>query len=253
MSQSLIKANLNLYAVLRNLEDLVRHDPAAAAAAADWHVAIQFTVRRGPAAWVAFKDGGCTFGRGRHRSPDVVLWFYNASHLNRMMDGKATPIPLKGFTRLGFMSREFAKVTARLEYFLKPDAARLADPAYLALNTRLTIATAVHAARELALFDPVGRLAAAHIRDGTVQLKVLPDGPAAHIVFAGGEVTPGCGEVQRPMARMDMRDMATANAFLNGKIDPFTAIAVGDVAIRGQTSMLDSLSLIFDRIPGYLG
>ncbi len=252
MIESLVKANLNLYAVLRNLPDVVAHDPVARRMAEGWQVAIQFTVRRGPAAWVAFANGTCTFGRDRHERPDVVLGFLNPGHLNRMMDGKANPIPLKGFKRLGFMGREFPKVADRLAFFLKPDAIKLADPDYLALNTRLTLATAVFAARELALFDPVGRLAAGHIRDGAVVLKVLPDGPCAHLIFDGGEVTAGPGEVQRPMARMDLRDLATANAFLNGRLDPFTAIASGDVAICGQTPMLDSLSLIFDRIPHYL-
>jgi len=55
------------------------------------------------------------------------------------------------------------------------------------------------------------------------------------------------------MARIDFRDLAIANAFLNGRLDPFAAIAGGEVAIRGQTPMIDNLSLIFDRIPAYLG
>jgi putative sterol carrier protein len=49
-----------------------------------------------------------------------------------------------------------------------------------------------------------------------------------------------------------MKGMKVANDFLNGKMDTFTAIATGDVIIKGQTPMLDSMSLILDRIPMYL-
>jgi len=253
MIESLVKANLNLYAVLRNLPLLVKSDPVAAKTVAQWRIGIQFVVWRGPAATLVFEDGTCVFERGRHGNTEVVFGFITPAHFNRMMDGKGTPVPLKGFRHLGFMRNEFPKIADRLAFFLKPTDAKLADPHYLAVNTRLTLATAVFAARELALFDPTCRQVADRIRDGAVLLKILPDGPSAHLIFEGGEVTAGLGDVQRPMARIDFRDQATANAFLNGRLDPFTAIASGEVAIRGQTPMIDNLSLIFDRIPGYLG
>jgi hypothetical protein len=252
MIDPLVKANLNLYAVLRNLPDLVESDPVAARTVAQWRIAIQFVVWRGPAATLAFEDGACIFERGRHGSPAVALGFVSPGHLNRMMDGKGTPVPLKGFKHLGFMRHEFPKVTDRLAFFLKPSDAKFADPHYLAVNTRLTLATAVFAARELALFDPIGQQIAGRIGNGGVLLKVLSDGPSAHLIFEDGEVTAGLGDIQRPMARIDFRDLAVANGLLNGRLDPFTAIAGGDVAIRGQTPMIDHLSLIFDRIPGYL-
>jgi len=253
MIESLVKANLNLYAVMRNLPEVVANDPVARQAAADWQIAIQYAVWRGPAAWVAFENGVCTFGRGRHPNPDLFLWFVTPNHFNRMMTGKARPFVLKGFKRLGFMRREFPEVTGRLAFFLKYGDTALAEPQYLALAARLKLSTAVFAARELALFDPLGRLAAARIRNGAVQIRILPDGPAAHLIFTDGEVTPGIGEVQRPMARMDLRDTATASAFFSGRLDPFTASATEEVAICGQIPMIEGLVRILDRLPRYLG
>jgi hypothetical protein len=253
MIEALVKANLHLYAVLRNLPDLVIHDPAAKKDSAGWRIAIQYVVRRGPAAWIDFEDGICTFGRGRLPSPDLLFWFFSPDHFNRMMDGQARPFPLRGLRRLGFMRTEFPKVAQRLTCLLNTADAPPADPGDLSLNLRLTMARAVFAARELALFDPPGRQAAAGIRDGAVQLKILPDGPAAHLIFANGEVTAGLGEVQRPMARLDLHDPAIARSFLTGRRDPFTAVATGDVAIRGQIPMIEGLSLILERIPHYLG
>ncbi|MBN2360899.1 MAG: hypothetical protein JXR83_15695 [Deltaproteobacteria bacterium] len=248
-----VKAHLNLHAVLPNLEDLVRLDPEARQLTRDWQIAIQFVVRQGPKAHVVFKQGACTVGRGLHVPPSVVLFFASPAHLNRMFDGKSNPVPLWGFTKLPFLSRDFAKLTDRLTYFLKPSEALLEDPSYLALNTRLTLNTAAYAVPELLAHRRELRPIAAGLPDGVVQLQVLPDGPSAYVVSADGKTSAGRGEpAQRPMARMAMKDMATANAFLSGKLDSFTAIAAGDVSIRGQLPLLDAMSLVLDHVPKYL-
>jgi len=252
MNPELIKASLNLHAVLQNLEDLVVYDTAVADLARDWNVAIQFSVFRGPAAYIEFQNGTCKVGRGAHAAPDVRLFFTSAAHLNRMMDGKGNPIPLKGFTRLGFLMKEFPKATDRLEYYLKPTDELLADKQYLELNTRMTLNTAAFALRELARMDPIGRLNAAHMPDGTVLMKILPDGPAAHVQFSSGDIQVFKGDVERPTAMLLFKDFQIANRFLNGKMDVFTAVAAGDVMIKGQTPMLDALGLILDRVPVYL-
>lgn len=252
MNPEFIKASLNLHAVLQNLEDLVAHDPEIGDLARGWRVAIQFAVFKGPAAYIEFKDGICRVGRGAHAAPDVRLFFTSPAHLNRMMDGKGNPIPLKGFTRLGFLTKEFPKATDRLEYYLKPTDDLLADSAYLALNTRMTLNTAAFAVKELAGLDPIGRLNAAHMPDGTVLMKILPDGPAAHVQFSSGDIQVFKGDVDRPAAMLLFKDFEIANRFLNGKMDVFTAVAAGDVMIKGQTPMLDALGLILDRVPVYL-
>lgn len=252
MDYERVKAHLNLYAVLQNLEELFAFDAEVAAAARDWDISLQFSIRGGPAAHLEFKNGVCQFGRGAHRRPTVKLFFLSPRHFNRMMDGKANPIPLKGFSHLGFLARSFAAATDKLAVYLKPTPERLADPDYLALNTRMTLNTAAHAVAELAILDPVGRLNAVHLAEGQILMKILPDGPAAHLIVAAGKIQARKGEADNPMAGLLMRDLAAANAFLTGKIDPFTAIVGGSVAIRGQIPMLDAVSNILDRIPVYL-
>lgn len=252
MNYELVKAHLNLYAVLQNLEDLVKYDPEMSELSKNWRISIQFSVRNGPKACVEFKDGQCTLHRNGIPKPTVKLFFTSPAHLNKMMDGNGNPIPLKGFTKLPFLSGDFTKLTDKLEYYLKPTDALLEDKTYLAINTRMTLNTAAFAIKEIGTLDPTGKLACAHIRNGIVLLKILPDGPAANIHFNNGNIEPGKGEIPKPMACMLMKNMEIANAFLNSKIDPFTAIASGDVMIKGQTAMLDSLSLVLDRIPYYL-
>lgn len=252
MNHELVLANLNLYAVLPNLEELVKHDPKSAALTKDWNICIQFRARNGPCGFVEFINGSCCVGRGRHSRPTVKLFFVSCGHMNKMFEGKSQPIPLKGFTRLGFLAKEFSKLTDRMEYFLKPTDELLKDPDYLKLNTMMTMHTAGRAVAELAANDHVGKLIASSIMDGSVLMKILPDGPAVTINFKKGRANMKKGEIKTPTACMLMKNLKIANGILNQKIDAFTAIASGDMMIKGQTPMLDAMDLILERIPHYL-
>ncbi|MBI9077025.1 MAG: hypothetical protein JEZ02_16570 [Desulfatibacillum sp.] len=252
MNHDLVLANLNLYAVLPNLEELVRHDEEMALLTRDWDICIQFSVLRGPSAFVEFKNGTCTVGRGKHSNPTVKLFFLTPGHMNKMFDGKSQPVPLKGFTKLGFLAKEFSKLTDRMEYYLKPTEDSLSNPDFVFLNTLMTMHTAGRAVSELALGDPVGKHVVQGMMDGSLMMKVLPEGPAITINFKNGRASMQKGESANPMACMFLKNMEIANSLLNQKLDAFSAIAGGDVMIRGQTPMLDAMDLILDRIPHYL-
>ncbi len=253
MEYQRVKANLNLHAVLRNLETLVACDDKAAELIKSWEVTLQFSVLRGPALYLEFQNGRCRAGEGVHHAPDVRLFFLSARHLNRMMDGKASPIPLKGFTRLSFLTKEFPKLTDRLEYFLKPDEALLADDAFCEINTRLNLGVAAYAVRELATTDSMGRLNAASMPEGTLSIRVLPNGPSVSIVKENGGYAVGKPNPENPMAVMSFRDMGVANDLMNGKCDAFAALAKGDVSMKGKIPMIEAVNLLMDRIPHYLG
>ncbi|MCU0661795.1 MAG: hypothetical protein MUC50_05650 [Myxococcota bacterium] len=252
MSFDLIKANLNLYAILKNLEDLVVYDAETKEAARDWAVSVQFSVKGGPKAYVAFRDGKCEVGRGKCSRPSARLYFVSPRHLNKMFEGQANPIPLKGLTKLRFLTRDFPKATEKLEYYLKPTAELLNDPSYMALNTRFTLTTAAYALRELFEYDPIGRLNATHIANGTVMLKVLPSGPSAHLKFEDGKISVHKGDTKDPTALMTFKNLEVANALLNGKSDAFAAVASGDVAMKGRVPAIEAINIVLDRIPLYL-
>jgi hypothetical protein len=252
MNYQLIKANINLYAVFKNLEDLVVYDSETASLVKDWDISVQFNVLNGPKGYVEFKNGACTVRRGKHIKPSVILFFISAAHFNKMVDGKGNPIPLKGLTKLGFLKKDFTQVTGKLEYYLKPRNELLEDETYLELNTRFTLNTAAFAVRELALLDPIGKLVASRIGNGGVNLKILPHGPCVYLDFRDGNIEPGKGELEKPMALMSMKNVKVANDFLAGKTDEFAAVTSGDVMIRGQVPMLQSMSLILDRIAMYM-
>jgi len=247
-----IKANLNLHAVLQNIEELTALDPQAADLIKNWNLSIKFKVKNGPGASLSFSGGRCVFDEKPTQKPTISLYFLSHSHCNKMFDGKAAPVILKGFTRLGFLLKDFPKLTERLEYYLKPADGLLSDKKYLEINTRMTLNTAVYAARDLALSEENSRINAAQIGAGPMMLKVLPGGPSITIDFGAPGIMVKKGETAKPMCAMYIRDIKTANDFFNGRIDTYSAVASGDIAIRGLASMLDSMAMILNRIPQYL-
>lgn len=252
MSEQLVKAYLNLHAVLQNLEELVQFDEEAARAARNFKVSMQFALPRGPAVQLCFKDGRCVVRPGFKASSDIVLLFATAEHLNKVMDNKGTPILVRGLTKLPFLLRDFPKLTKRLEAVLKPTPEALNDPKFLAVHVRLLLQTAAFACAALSRWDEKCKLSASHIPAGTILLQVGNDGPAVHLVSKEGKLTAIKGSVPKPDACMKIRDIPTAQKFLSGTMDSFTAIALGDVEISGQTPMLDALSLILDRVEHFL-
>lgn len=252
MSYHLIRAGINLYAILKNLEDLIELDSSCQELIANKNLTIQFIVKNGPKAWVRFKDQKCQVGQGKATKAQVKLWFSSPEHLNKMFDGKANPVPLKGFTKLGFLTKEFGEITNRLEYYLKPEEVKDPDSGYVAMNTRFTLTVAAFSLSEIARYDKAAAMTASHIPNGKIQMKVLPDGPAVYLEVNKGQIKANKGVCEKPDALMEMKDIQTANDFLNGKSNPFLAIASGDVIIWGQTPMLDNLSLVLDKVQNYV-
>ena len=252
MSYELIRSEINLFAIFKNLEDLIALDETCHNVIGNKKVSIQFMVKNGPKAWIKFENDQCIVGQGRIKKPSIVLWFTSPAHLNRMIDGKANPIPLKGFAKLKFLKNEFVQITNQLAYFLKPELVNNPDDAYMEMNTRFTLTVAAFALPVLAKYEKRSILTASHIKDGKIQLSVLADGPSVYLCVENGKIKAEKGKVEKPDAIMMMKDSKTANALLNGKLNSFKAIASGEVIIKGQTPMLDSMSLILDKVNHYV-
>ena len=252
MSHQKIKAGINLYAVLKNLEDLIALDDQCRDLVLGKNISIQFIVKNGPLAWVSFEKGFCKVGQGKLKGAKIKLWFKSPHHLNQMFDGKANPIPLKGFTKIGFLTNEFTKITEKLEYYLKPELVDNPSEEYIKINTRFTLTVAAFALSEIAKYDREAKMTASHIPNGKIQMRVAPNDPAVYLSVSNGAIAAEKGNTESPDAIMEMKNIQCANDFLNGKSNPFLAIASGDVIIKGQTPMLDNLSLILDKVNKYI-
>jgi hypothetical protein len=258
MSFEDVRARLNLFAVLPNLEDIVAGDAEMRALVADARITVRFTVANGPGTSVRFDGGVCTVGPPPRRDdaggsgPTVRLAFTSAAHLNKMFDGKGQPIPVWGFNHLGFLMKQFTQLTDRMAYYLTPTDELLEHPGYLAMNTLLTLNTAAFAVPVLLGHDPECAPLRHGLSHGTIVIKVLPDGPAVSLVCGASGVLPVKGELTHPSALILLKDLQTANDFLAGKLDTFVAAVTGDVQIWGRVAMVDTLALVLDRVGKYL-
>ncbi len=251
MNDDRIVAHLNLHAVLQNLEELPKLDPQTAEMIRDWDISVQFIVSNGPAAWLEFKGGACTHGRGRHASPAVKLWFRSSAHLNAMFAGTAMPVPTRGFTRLGFLKNEFTQLTQRLEHFLRPE--NLAeDTAARRVNAALSLYTGAFAVPDLAALEATCKKVAAATPAGVLLIEALPDGPFIQLTSKDGMFTAAKGRAEKPTARMSFRSLEVASALLGGRLDAFQAVAQGDVSLYGMLPLIDNVNLIMDRVEKYL-
>jgi len=246
-----IKAGVNLYAVLKNIEKLVILDDEMKELTKDWDVSIKFKIRKGPVATVSFSNGTCNVAQGDSVNTDVVLFFMSVEHLNKMFDGNGTPIPLKGFTKLGFLDKEFSKVTDKLEYYLKPTPELLEDKRYHEINTIFTLTTAVYALPVVMEFDPKAKLTGSHLTKGSLLINV-ENGPSVLINTDKNFIEVASVDSSQATCEMQIKNIEIANKFFSGQVDIFSAIAKEEIKILGQTYLLDSVGLILDRIPIYV-
>lgn len=251
MTDKLTKANINLYAILRNLEDLCKLDTEMNELIKGKNISIQFSVNNGPKAVLSFKNNECTFKRGTEKC-NIKLYFKSPEHFNAMIEGKANPIPTKGFTKIGFLKNEFIKLTDKLAYYLKPTEELLKNSSYLKINTILSANAAFFALAEIGNTDRIGKLNASRIPNGVISISVLNGGPSLQIISNNGHLETKKGTAVSPRASMIFSDIETANAILNGKIDSYTCIATERLQMKGFIPMLDNLNKLLAQVPSYL-
>lgn len=250
MKHDLTLANINLYAVLRNLEDLCAMDAEMKALIKGVKLTIQLTVRGGPKGVLRFDQGKCTFEKGIFPA-NVNLYFTSPKHFNDMVEGKANPIPLKGISKLHFLTTDFAKLTERLSYYLKPTPELLKNPDYATINTTLTAYTAFFALAEIGNTDPLGKYNGGRIPNGNIAIGIK-DGPGICIAAQEGKLTATKGLPANFRASMTFADMETAGKLLNGKVDSYTCIACKTLTLKGFIPMLDNMNKLLGQVPMYL-
>lgn len=250
MKNSKTMAYINLFSVLRNIEDLCRLDELSKEIITDENISVSFNIKGGVKAALIFKDGKCTFvpNRGRAR---IRLYFTSFEHMNKMVDGDAMPIPLSGLFKISFLTKKFMKLTDRLEFYLRPEENLLQDPKFMQVHTELLLYTAVNAAAQFANADPIGNLIAKDIADGHVAVEIN-DGPGVHAIVNDGKITVEKGSSDAPRARMDFADTQAAYGLLSGNADAYTCIASSKLMLSGYIPMLDNINKLLFHIAAYL-
>ncbi len=243
-------AYINLFGVLGALENLCQMDEEAKALIADKKVSIGFAVKEGPEATLCFADGVCTLKKGVEHC-DIKLPFASVQKFNGMIDGTVTPIPSKGFTKIGFLLKDFTKLTDLLTKYMRASEEDLQDPVFFEKSTTLMFYTITSAISQIGNQDKIGKVSASYIQDGIIKLSIK-NGPTASICAKDHQLKTVKKVPKTPDATMEFGSIEIARALFDGKINSLACIGTGDIRMSGMISMLDNMNRILDRVGLYL-
>lgn len=252
MTDSRTLAYINLYAVLGTLENLCELDSKAKEILAEMKkpVSVCFDVKGGPAATIKFTKYGCRMEDGK-KPCDIYIPVASCEKFNGIIDGTVTPIPAKGFTKIGFLLKTFTALTDRLTELMKPTEEALKDPDFFALSTILTFYTISVALAQIGNQDKIGQASASYMIDGDISFAIK-DGPAATLRVKDNHLVTIKQKPAKPRAIMQFDSLQLANDLFNGKVNAMECIGKGTVEIRGMLSMVDNMNRILDRVALYL-
>ena len=250
MKDSKTLAYINLFAVLGAIPYLCELDSEAAALIEGASVSVGFAVKGGPEATLFFGGGKCRLAPGADRC-QVKLPFSSCEKFNGLIDGTVTPIPSKGFTKIGFLTGTFIKLTDRLSAYLKPAPGALDDPEFFRISTTLMFHVIAEAIAQIANHDKIGSFSASNIVDGTAKLAIK-GGPAAALCCRNHCITTVHEEPKEYFSYMEFRDMHLARALFDGQVNAIAAVGTGQIRIGGMISQIDNINRILERVAIYL-
>ena len=243
-------AFINLHAVLGCLTELCRLDGEARQMIAGKNVSVGFAVSNGPAGTLRFRNGECSFSEGT-AGCDIKLPFGSPQKFNGLINGTVTPIPSKGFTKIGFLLKTFTPLTDRLSMYLQPRPEQLEDPDFFNTSTTMMLYVILEALAQIGNEDKVGRHSAGYIVDGNIRLDIC-GGPGGYIEAKDHRLKAHHEIPENYLSYMQFADMTTARQLFDGQINAVAAVGLGRVRIGGMISQVDNVNRILDRVALYL-
>lgn len=253
MTDSRTLAYINMYAVLGTLENLCELDEKAKEilSTIEKPISVAFDVKGGPSATLTFSKNGCRMDDGVKSDCDIKIPVANCDKFNGIIDGKVTPIPTKGLTKVSFLLKTFTALTDRLTEVMRPTEEALKDPDFFRLNTLCTFYTVSVAISQIGNQDAIGKFSASNIVDGDVQLGIT-DTVYATIRVKDNHLITIKQASDKPRAIMEFCDLELANALFAGTVNSIDHVGNGNITIRGLISMVDNVNRILDRVALYL-
>ena len=243
-------AYINLFAVLGGLSQLCRLDEECGKLIQGKEISIGIAVKDGPEGTIRFSGGACTVTPGIDRC-DIRLPFSSCRKFNGLIDGTVTPIPSKGFTKIGFLLKEFTALTDKLTAYLRPAEGALNDPEFFRISTTIMFHLILDAVAQIGNVDKVGKASASYIVDGDVRIAI-EGGPEGHIHARNHRLTAVHTPTESPMSYMVFTSMENARELFDGKVNGVVCVGQGKVRVGGMISMVDNVNRILDRVSMYL-
>ena len=243
-------AYINFYAILGAISELCRLDEKAASLVANKKISLGISVKDGPCGKLVFDNGTCTLKKDV-KNVDIKLPFSSCEKFNGMIDGTVTPIPSKGFTKIGFLLKTFMPLTDILSKYLRPSEEDLKNPEFFKINTYLTFYVVSEAISQIANTDPIGQVSASYIVDGTVKLAI-GDELCANIKAENHILTTSHEKPDNFLSYMIFENIELANNLFNNRVNSVACVGLGKIKIGGMISQVDNINRILDRVSLYL-
>lgn len=244
-------AYINMFGVLGTLENLVEIDNRAKEILHGTKpISVGFAVKDGPSATLSFTPSSCKITVGAEKC-DIKLPFSSCEKFNGLIDGTTTPIPSRGFSKIGFLLKTFVPLTDRLTEFLKPDDEALKDEKFFEKSTTLTFYTIAGAISQIGNQDEIGTASASYMLDGDIMMSIK-DGPKATIHVDNHKLRTIKEAPEKPRAIMEFGSMRLAYDLFTGSVNSLSCIGEGTIAMKGMISMIDNMNRILDRVALYL-
>ncbi|MGI6700880.1 MAG: hypothetical protein ACOX3U_00185 [Christensenellales bacterium] len=244
-------AYINAYAVFGAFENLCEIDDEAKKLASPAKpISVRFNVTDGPQAVYSFGNGNCVMTKGPGPA-DIHLKLFSCEAFNKLVDGKATPLPLKGIFKLGFVTGNFTKIGEILSKYLRAAPEQLKDKNFMKKSTILMANVIGGAICQIANHDKVGKISASRIPDGAIAFEA-GDEIALTINCKDGRLDLVKSKCENPRAVMRFTTIETARALFDGKEDAMACIGNGTLQMRGYIPMLMNLNNILGRVAMYL-
>ena len=250
MTDSRTLAYINLFAVLGTLPYLCELDCEASELIKGKKVTIGIKVKDGPEGRLVFADNKCTVLAGADPC-DIKLSFSEPDKFNRVIDGTYTPIPTKGFHKIGFLTKNFIKLTDILTKYLRAEKKDLENKEFFEKSTILMFHLILSAIAQIGNEDKIGRASASYIVDGTVRMSAGDD-IVLSINAENHKLTAVHSSPEKYTSFMSFDSVETARKLFDGDINAVACIGTGVVRVGGMISQVDNINRILDRVALYL-
>ncbi len=249
MKDTTTMAYVNLFAVLKTLENLCQIDDEAKAIASKAPISVGFLVKGGPAGTLSFADGACKLTEGAHGR--IKLYLPTCAHFNALIDGTGMPIPYGGLLKIGFLTKEFTQLTNILTRYLRASEEDLKDRAFFEKSTFLMFHLIANALSAIGNHDPIALYSRSNLPDGVISMEIT-DCAYAKVSVTNGVMQTEDGRADSPRSYMVFADYDTARGLFDGTLNSFAALASGKLAMKGYIPMIDNLNRILNRVAAYL-
>ena len=246
-------AFVNFYAAIGTLEKFVEYDEEAKEIAKSQNVTVRFHVKGGPDGLVIFKDGKVSVIPYDQRRVNIHLYCPSTENFNKVVDGTAMPIPVKGlFKTLKFMGGKtspFTRLTDKMSAILR--AKEFSSKEERDLCTILSFYAMAAGICEVGNHDEIARYAMNRVLDGKIVLGIK-DVCYATIIKKNGALSVVREGLEGGRAFMTFGDIDIAKGLIDGELDSMACVSSGKLETCGHMLMLENINKILNIVPKYL-